>query len=168
GACHSATAIYLDEVENRVVQGLANELRTQEATQAFIEAYNAEMKRLTASSRDRLAPIQKELKEIKSTLERAIDLLMSGVIEESDAAPKVAALKARRQSLEQELASHEAPNALRLNRQAKTVLAETLDALADRLGEPIEGQPPEALRKIRELIEKVVVEPVPKSKPKLE
>ncbi|WP_164730361.1 recombinase family protein [Pelagibacterium montanilacus] len=167
GACASRSAVYLDEIEHRVIDGLVRELRGQEALRVFVAAYNAEVLKLRSELGNDSAPLQKRMATIETQLKRAVDLVVQGVVEEQDVVRTLADLKQERAAIERQLAAWQGPDTIQLSKSAADVYAETMADLGNRIATAHATRPPEALGALRALIDKVVIVPVHRAKPKI-
>ena len=76
--CGNNRTIGRADVERRVLAGLETRLLTPEAAAAYVRAYHLEYARRTAADRDRQAPLERRIAELRRIEERTIDAVEQG------------------------------------------------------------------------------------------
>jgi site-specific DNA recombinase len=84
GTCSNKRPYYLDVIEKQVLSGLNQELKNPEAIKLYVQSYNDEMKRLSASSSSTLRKLENRLVKIEGELSRAMDAIVRGIVEPED------------------------------------------------------------------------------------
>ncbi|MCC7049382.1 MAG: zinc ribbon domain-containing protein [Alphaproteobacteria bacterium] len=163
GTCDNATRIKLIELESRALAGLQRTLADESLLEEFVAEYQAERRRLAAESEGESARAAVRLKELDRALARLAD-----AIAEAGFSPtlktKLRGLEAERVALAGAIAAADearqgAKTGARPLFLKTAILAERralIESLAERLGEPPQG---EAARLVRELTQKIVIGP---------
>ncbi|MDA3889191.1 MAG: recombinase family protein [Allgaiera sp.] len=154
--CTSRATITRQDLEARVLHGLKDRLMEPELVTAFCEEYTAERNRLraeAAGSRDRL---EQELVRATRDHDKLVKAIIAGIPPEEVKEP-MAALSARRKTLEAQLAAEPKDDPIRLHPAMADTYRTKIDALTAALSRPDEAT--EAKEKIRGLIDRIVLTP---------
>jgi site-specific DNA recombinase len=171
GSCTNKRPYYLDGIEKTVLSGLKQELKNPEAIKRYIQAYNEEMRRLSASSSSSLRKKRNQLAKVDGEIQRAIDAIMRGVLEAEDVRERIATLKEEKKRLEREITSIEQSKvAVALHPTAITSYVETVENLEQSIRSNSLGGSEESKLALRDLIDAVIVSPPERdgSGPKIE
>jgi site-specific DNA recombinase len=160
GTCTNKKPYYLDQIEKMVLSGLKEELRNPEAIKRYVQSYNEEMRRLSASSSSLQRKLQSQFARVDGEIERAIDAIMRGVLEAGDVGDRIAALKAEKKKLEEQISrigQSKSPVALH-----PTAIASYLHSV-ENLEQSIRSNSlqggEESKNALRELVDAVIVNP---------
>jgi site-specific DNA recombinase len=160
GSCTNKKPYYLDQIEGTVLSGLKAELKKPEAIKLYLQSYNDEMKRLSATSSSKVGKLENRLAKAEGELSRAIDAIMRGIVDPEDVRERIACLKQEKQKIEGELErlqSSKIPVTLH-----PTVMA-SYSKCVDELEEAIRAKSLEGSERskmaLRELVDGVVVYP---------
>jgi flagellar capping protein FliD len=140
--------------------GLKDELRNPEAIKQFVQTYNDEMKRLSASSSSVLREKQRRLAKVDGEIQRALAAVMRGAFEADDVREKVATLKDERKKLQEETDRiGQASISVALHPTAITAYLKSVEQLESSIMKnSIEGRE-QSKATLRELVESVIVQP---------
>jgi hypothetical protein len=134
GTCDNKRSVYLDTVERLVLDGMREQLRDPRLIQAYVRAYNTEREKAAATANTARARMESRLANLAAERRRMVDLIVKGVVDEEDGRDRLAAMKARRQELEAELAGlAEAPKVITLHPATMERYLATVDRLAVNL-----------------------------------
>jgi DNA invertase Pin-like site-specific DNA recombinase len=159
GACTNTRTEYLDTIEPVVLDGLKARLKDKAAIALYLRTYNDERRALALDSTKHKAQLDRRLASVQGQLDRAIGLVIKGLIGEDDAAADIARLKAERAEITAQLASvGEKPKVIELHPAAVTTYLDTVDRLEVALREGSERDHP-AAEPIRALIDRIVITP---------
>lgn len=156
GDCSNRATYYLDRIESAVFGGLAAQMDNAEGLAAYVEAYNAEWRRLDrdqAGARDAAA---RRLTQVEADLDRAVGLLIAGTVSDETMAPRIAALEAQKRALQAEIDAAPQPATARLNTGA---VARFRAAMADLRGAIglLPDHAAEHIGALRHLVSRVIV-----------
>jgi site-specific DNA recombinase len=167
GTCTNKRPYYLDEIEKTVASGLKEELSRPAAIKRYVQSYNEEMKRLSASSSSLLRKNRNQLAKVDGEIQRAIDAVMRGVFEAEDIRERITALKAEKKRLEGEIGRIEQSRApIALHPTAITSYLRSVENLEETVkSNSIASQ--ESKMALRELVDGVVVSPPDKAKDRM-
>jgi site-specific DNA recombinase len=154
GSCSNSRRVYLDDIEALAIKGLRQHLAHPELIVEFVDAYNAERKRLKKGANAERARTERRLGEIEREMKRIVDsIVVAGMppeqflsrMKESEAekAKITAALESAKEN-DNVIALH--PSALARYKKAAAQLADEL-----KRGSPAE------LEAIRELVTAIIV-----------
>jgi site-specific DNA recombinase len=160
GTCGNRRTYYLDAIERATVAGLKDRLCDHTALKWYIRCYNDERQRIAShaiSSRERL---EAALTAAEKAIERAVDLVLRGVLTEQEASLRLPELRHEADTLRLELAGIEAPSGLTVLHQANVDrYVRDLDRLEELLRENAASGDAEPLKAFRALVNKVTVQP---------
>ena len=154
GSCKNGRRVYLDDIEALAIKGLRQHLAHPEVITEFVDAYNAERKRLKKEASTERARLERRLGEIGREMKRIVDsIVITGMPPEQ--------FVARMQELEAEKAkvmaglesAKESDNVVALHPIALDRYKRAIVELADQLKR---GTPAE-FATIRELVTAIVV-----------
>ena len=84
GSCSNRRIFYLQDVEEAVLRGMAEELKDTRLIETYVRAYNEERKRLAATAISRRARIERRRDRLEAERLRTIGLLIKGVLCEEE------------------------------------------------------------------------------------
>lgn len=158
GDCPEPRSYYVDEIEERVLSLLRDELQEPEAIRDFLDTYEAEMKRLRQSSTSRNAALQRELAQVTARATRLNSLLMDGIGDAGRINAELQTVLMRENELKLAVtAASVSTNVVRLHPSARDRYLSAVARLHEVVGKDGEA---EASKVIREVVEKVVLHPV--------
>jgi len=141
GSCTNRRIFYLPDVEKAVLEGMVEELRDPRLIEAYVRKYNEERKRLAATAIATRTKIERKRDRLEGERQRAIDMVIKGVIGEEDARARIAELKAQLLQAEHELSSlDEAPKIIALHSATLDRYIATVDRLATVLSNHAEAE----------------------------
>lgn len=136
GSCSNRRILYLSDVEEAVLRGMTEELKDTRLIETYVRTYNEERKRLAATALSRRARIERKRDRLEAERQRAIDLLIKGVLREEEGRARLDELKAQVVEAERELSSlEEAPQIIALHPATIESYIATVDRLAGVLSE---------------------------------
>jgi site-specific DNA recombinase len=136
GSCSNRRILYLSEVEEAVLRGMTEELKDTRLIETYVRTYNEERKRLATTALSRRARIERKRDRLEAERQRAIDLLIKGVLREEEGRARLDELKAQVVEAERELSSLEkAPQIIALHPATIGSYIATVDKLAGVLSE---------------------------------
>jgi site-specific DNA recombinase len=157
GSCINGRRVYLDDVEALAIKGLRQHLAHPEVITEFVDAYNAERKRLKKEAGTERTRVERRLGEIEREIKRIVDFIVKGTATEA-LIPRMNELEAERKTLTARLeTAKEADNVIALHPQALTRYKRAVVELAAELKR---GSPTE-FATIRELVTAVIVHASP-------
>jgi site-specific DNA recombinase len=160
GTCVNKRPYYLDEIEKTVLSGLKHELRNPEAIKLYVQSYNDEMKKLTATSSSALHKLENRLLKVEGELSRAIDAIVRGIVEPEDVREKIACLKQEKQRIESDLERlQSSKTAVVLHPTAMASYLRCVDDLEQATRTNSLHGSEESKKALRELVDGVVVSP---------
>jgi site-specific DNA recombinase len=165
GSCRHSRTYYLDTIERVVLAGLAENLCAPDLIAEYVKTYSEERRRLAAvESADRLK-LERRFAEVVRKIERALDAICDGTVRKGEISGRLQQLAAEREALTAQLNTKAPPNVIALHPAAlKRYLAAVADlsaGLKDKKGNLDQG----LAEPLRELVEKVIVHPVPPRAP---
>ncbi|HMA73130.1 MAG TPA: recombinase family protein, partial [Xanthobacteraceae bacterium] len=168
GACTNGRAFYVDEIEKRVLAGLAAQLKDPRAIERFLRTYIEERKRLAAAAGAKRQRLEKRLGETKRELDRLMNLLIKGLVPEEETAAHVTALHGERKALEAELAAIEpVKDVVALHPATIQRYLGVVDDLAGAFSRPVVRANQEIARALRELVVAIIVHPNDRGRPEI-
>ena len=156
GTCTNRLTIRRDEVEQRVLRALRENLLRQDLFDEFCQEFTREMNRLRMEQRAGLVAAERESMRLEARRAKLVESIMDGV-PGSQVKDELIAIAARREELARQLErSTQAPPLLHpkladMYREKVTHLAEALEHSDSR---------PEAVETLRDLIDEIVLTPV--------
>ena len=163
GTCTNARRVYLDDIERRVVAGLAEALRAPRYFAKFVEEYNAERRCLAGVASAARAKLDRRAAEIKRELDRAVEAIIKGLVDPETLRTRIKELETERDRLKAELAAAAQAPVLTLHPGAINAYGRTLDDLATALASSAGSGDPEVINKFRALVQAVIVTPLDKA-----
>jgi site-specific DNA recombinase len=163
GTCANKKPYYLDDIEKTVLSGLKHELRNPGAIKLYIQSYNDEMKRLSATSSSALRKLENRLLKAEGELNHAIDAVVRGIVEPEDMRERIASLKQDKKKIEgdlERLESSKRPIALHPTAMASYMqCVENLEQVIRT--NSLQGSE-DSKTALRQLVDAVVIYPPPK------
>ena len=156
GTCTNRLTIRRDEVEQRVLKALQENLLRRDMFEEFCREFTKEMNRLLMEHRAGVVAAEREAERLEARRAKLVESIMEGV-PGSQVKDELIAIAARREELARQLeAAGQAPPLLHpsmadLYREKVTSLAQALEHPDSR---------PEAAETLRGLIDKIVLTPV--------
>lgn len=167
GTCTNTARIYLERVENAVVEGMAEQLRDPRLIETYVRSYNQERQALASASSRNRAKLEVRLADAQRELDRTIDNLIKGRLSEEEADERLPPLRAERDRLRAELAAaDEAPRIISLHPAAIRRYLDTVDQLAAALAAHANAEDDRGklIKEFRALVHSVTVSPRGKGK----
>lgn len=141
GSCSNRRILYLPDVEKAVLEGMAEELKDPRLIETYVRKYNEERRRLAATAVATRTQLERKRDRLEHERQRAIDMVIKGVIGEDDARIRIAELKSQVLQAEAELASlDETPKIIALHPAALDRYVETVDRLAAVLADHAQAE----------------------------
>lgn len=156
GDCNNRSTYYLDRIEAAVFDGLAAEMDTPGGLAAYVEAYNAEWKRLEREAAGGRDAVVRRLAQTAADLDRAVGLLIAGTVSAETMAPRIAALEAQKRALEAEVSAQPQAPVVTLNTGAVARFRAAIGDLRGAIG-LLPDHAAEHLSALRRLVSRVVV-----------
>lgn len=158
GKCNNRATYDLTLIETAMFDGLRSHLENPSAIAAFAEEYNAERKRLAADLTARRNSIERRLAQARREIDRMVDAVAKGTLEDSEVAARMPALRAERNRLEAELANADTPpNVVTLHPAAVQRYREQVENLARALNHHLVEGDQEPADAFRALVAAVIV-----------
>ena len=162
GSCSNRRILYLSDVEEAVLRGMTEELKDTRLVETYVRTYNEERKRLAATAISRRTRIERKRDRIEAERQRAINLLIKGVLREEEGRARLDELKAQVEEAERELSSlEEVPQIIALHPATIESYIATVDRLAGGLSEhaTAEDDRGSLVANFRALVHSVTVHP---------
>jgi site-specific DNA recombinase len=141
GSCSNNRIFYLPDIEKAVLDGMAEELKDPRLIETYVRKYNEERRRLAATAIATRTQLERKRDRFEGERQRAIDMVIKGVIGEHDARIRIAELKAQVLQAETELTSlDEAPKIVTLHPATLERYVETVDRLAAVLSDHAQAE----------------------------
>jgi site-specific DNA recombinase len=157
GSCKNSRRVYLDDIEALAIKGLRQHLAHPEVITEFVDAYNAERKRLKKEASTQRTRIERRLGEIEREIKRIVDFIVKGMATDA-LIPRMNELEADRKALAARLEeTSEADNVIALHPKALDRYKRAVMELADELKS---GMPAE-FAAVRELVTAIIVHASP-------
>ncbi|MCK1585192.1 recombinase zinc beta ribbon domain-containing protein, partial [Bradyrhizobium sp. 168] len=158
GSCGNGRRVYLDDIEALAVRGLRQHLAHPEVITEFVDAYNAERKRLKKEASTERSRLERRLGEIGREMKRIVDsIVISGMPPEQFVA-RMQELEAEKAKVIARLdAAKESDNVIALHPKALDRYKRAVVELADEFKR---GTPTE-FATIRELVTAIIVHASP-------
>ena len=153
-SCTNLRTVRCDEVENTVLDGLRERLMDPDQFKIFAQEFTAEWNRLQGNSAADQTARTAELTRIKHQIERLVDALVNGT-PAAAVNDRLAALEARRLTLEGEMATAQVP-APRLHPGLAEIYRKKVAELATALNA---DNTTEAWHTVRGLVEEITLHP---------
>lgn len=158
GKCDNRATYDLTMIETAMFDGLRRNLEDPVAIAAFAEEYNAERKRLAADLTSRRNSIERRLAQARREIDRMVEAVAKGVLEDSEVAARMPGLRAERNRLEAELAGVDVPpNVVTLHPATVQRYREQVENLARALNNHMAEGEKEPAEAFRSLVAAVVV-----------
>jgi site-specific DNA recombinase len=156
GICANALFIGRNELEERVLGGLRERMMAPELIAAFIEEFNAELRRLAAVADGERAAAQRALAEVERKIAGIVKAIEDGAYN-STLKERLTALEKEKVAAETRLAAIGATPPLRLHPNLSAIYKKKVEKLAEALNQP--GTAAEAGEIMRGLIDRIVLTP---------
>ena len=166
GDCSNGGSTKRSQVEARVLTGLRAHLLNPEAVRPALAAFRLELERLAGDRHRRRRDLGRRLAQVKAEIERYVDWIGSGKNTPASEARLIAldAKGGERERLEAELAGLEQQaGPLELHPAALELYASAVDDL--RLALAGDGAAPEAIALMRQLVDRIVIQPAGAGRP---
>src|SRR5271165_6986223 len=98
GSCANSRRVYLDDIEALALKGLRQHLAHPEVITEFVDAYNAERKRLKKEASVERTRLERRLGEIEREIKRIVDFIVKGMATDA-LIPRMNELEAERKTL---------------------------------------------------------------------
>ncbi|QGM99858.1 recombinase family protein [Methylocystis parvus] len=136
GSCSNRRILYLTDVEEAVLKGMTEELKDTRLIETYVRAYNEERKRLAATAISRRTRIERRRDRLEAERQRAIDMLIKGVLREEEGRARLDELRGQVLEAERELSQvGETPQIIALHPATLDSYIATVDRLAAVLTE---------------------------------
>ena len=166
GTCSNRRIVYLATVEQAVLSGLTDHLANPWLIEEYVDAYNAERRRLARSGPQELSRLQARRDLAIAELERVKRAFIRGLIDEVEAEHEMPRIRAELQAIEDqiqmigassEVIALEPATLARFHRSAADLAATLRDHARSRSGSRASGS--QAVSDLRTLIETVTIHP---------
>jgi site-specific DNA recombinase len=168
GRCANGRTYKLAPIEHRVLAGLKGQLKDPRAIERYLATYRAERRRLAAGAAMKRAATEKELGQVKRAIDRVVDSIAAGTIEEADVRARMAELRRRRTTAEADLAAIAPILKIELHPATVARYLASVDDLAATLSRRIVDGDEAPAAALRELVIAVVVKPTLHGEPDIE
>ena len=159
-ACENRRYYYLDEIEQRVVDGLRAKFRTREAIAYFVDVYNAERKRAFKTARRQSADLARKLAGAERELKRAIDGMIRGTISEEEADQVIPELRRQRDAVRADLErAAKPPKVVKLHPPSVDQYLQAIERLASYANGHLLAGHDDLAQALRKFIDSVTVMP---------
>ncbi len=166
GTCEHRRAYDLDTIERTVFDGLKANLTTPDLIAAYVETYNEERKRLSATLVANRSRIENRLARVKREFDRIFQSYVKGFAEEAEVRDDLASLRAERKKLEADLAAAEKPpETVALHPTAMARYRQQVEDLQAALSSARLGDDREPITALRELVAAIIVLPTMPGEP---
>ncbi|UTY51549.1 recombinase family protein [Sinorhizobium fredii] len=166
GACDNSRRYYVERIETEVVDSLRRQFADTSIIEAYVEAYQAEQKRLRGDAQRARVNADRALQEAKDGITKIIEKISKGLIEDDEAAALLAPLRAERDRQRAILETTEEPtNVIEIQPKAVKRFRENIESLAQIVREKDGEASPEIAAPFRQLVAAVVVNPTEKGQP---
>jgi site-specific DNA recombinase len=105
GSCRNTRRVYLEDVEQRVLNGLNELLQEKKYLAEYVREYNAERKRLASAKINQTSRLKRRSGEVARELERMIDAIAKGIIDPETLRERIKTLESERDAIKAELDS---------------------------------------------------------------
>jgi site-specific DNA recombinase len=156
GSCDNRRVVYLDLIEEKVIEGLAEQLAHPDVIAEAVREYHAEMRRLEGDRASSRSSDMRKLGELRRSVERMIDALAAGDVTGASVGRRIAEAEATIATLEKKLEETAPPDVIALHPKALDYYLAALKTLSQTLNA---RQDQAAAGPIRELIASIVVFP---------
>ena len=156
GICADPRSYYVDEVEQRVLALLRQELIQPDVIRAFIDEYEAEMKRLRASAAGERQGLERELKRASTKATHLNTLLMNGMGDMNRINAELQPLLAKERELRARLDLMEQPSIVVLHPASRERYVRAVASLHETLARDATT---EGAQIVREVVEKIGLHP---------
>ncbi len=109
GSCPEPKSFYLDTIEKAVVTGVVHQLRSPDRLALFIKTYQQEQMRVANTREANRSKLEGDLAKVKQQINAIVEQIANEVIEPEDAKEQISVLRARKHSLEEDLAQAPEP-----------------------------------------------------------
>ncbi len=160
GTCDNRRRFYIERIEEQVIDSLRMAFADTSVIEAYVKAYEEELKRQRGDAFRSRSSAQKALNEAKDGIRKIVERIAKGLIEDDEAAPLLAQLREDRNKHQAILDSVEEPaNVIELQPKALVRFKENIESLAKVLRSSDGSVPSELGETFRQLVAAVVVEP---------
>ncbi len=160
GSCSNTKKVRLDKIEAELFASLRGVLSNASYVEAFIEVYNAERRRLSASGQPDRTKLERQLKEASSLFETRLGLFEKGILSGEEG--EVLLVSAKEDAEEAKcalMALDEQEQQVRFDPASPATYAAALNDMFSSMQEN-DGQPdPKTRDVVRDLIAEIVVSP---------
>jgi site-specific DNA recombinase len=156
GTCGNTLVIARRELEERVLGGLRERMMAPELVEAFIQEFNAELRRISGEAERERRTARSALDGIERKVAKIVRAIEDGVYH-STLKARLTALEKEKTDIEAKLAGIGDTPVLRLHPNLAALYRSKVERLAEALGEP--GTATEAGEILRSLIERIVLTP---------
>ncbi|WP_088937757.1 recombinase family protein [Rhizobium sp. N122] len=158
GSCPNDARYYVEKIERDVMDRLREMFADTSYIDAYVTEYQAESKRLAAERRNSRGSTERALADVQERINRLLDQVARGTIEEEDVLSMLPPMKAERARLKAELDAQEPPtNVIEIKPKAVTKFREDVESLAEILKQRGAEPTPEMARSFREVISGIIV-----------
>jgi site-specific DNA recombinase len=162
GGCSNRRIFYLPHVEKAVLEGMAEELKDPCLIETYVRMYNEERNQLAATAVTTRPQLERKRDRFESERQRAIDMVIKGVIGEQDARIRITELKAQvLQAIAQLASLEQAPKIVALHPATLDRYIETVDRIAAVLADYAQAEDDRGslIRDFRALVHSVTIHP---------
>lgn len=160
GTCRNGRRPCVEDIEARVLAGLAAKLKAPEYLARYVEEYNRERRRLAGAAAGERARLERRAGEVKRELERAIDMVVKGLVDPESMRGRLAELQAEQRRITAALeAAADADKIVALHPSAIDNYRRDVADLAAAFARGTALNETEAAERLRTLVERVIVTP---------
>jgi site-specific DNA recombinase len=156
GSCENRRVVFLDVIENAVIEGLKAQLTHPLVIAEAARAYHAEMRRLDGERSRTRATDERRAGELRRSIDRMVDSLAAGEVSGAIIGPRIAEAEIHLNKLERAMGGAAVPEVVTLHPKAIEHYLAAVSALADTLAA---GNIADAAKPIRELVHSIVIYP---------
>ncbi|RSB40567.1 hypothetical protein EGK63_16010 [Brevundimonas sp. 357] len=160
-ACDNGRGVKGADIAARVLTALRDRLLAPDIVASAMKEARLEMEKRNRAARGRRGKLEAELAEAKRRSERLIDQVADGVLSGAAIKDKLSVLEVQRAALEAALTAEEAPSPISLHPGIAEHYRRVVIDLAQALHRSDSEAAAEARDLVRQLIETVVVTPLP-------
>ena len=156
GDCPDPRTYYVDEVEERVLRLLKQELHCPDMIRVFFDAYESEMKALRQSRSSERDALQRDLDRTTGRIDRIHTFLLDGIGDAKRLDADLKPLVELEDDLKRRLALANVPSTVAIHPASRERYFDAIARLHECIG--ADGQS-EAARVVREVVERIVLHP---------
>ena len=163
GSCSNSRMVNRNKIELAVLDGLRDLMNDPKYWQTYLTAFNERFRELASGAVRDKGRLERRAGEIKRETDRLVDAIASGTVPADVVGPKLKALEAERQTIEQGLAAAREQNrTVAIHPASIKAYLRDVEAMRDALERRDDASlPPELIAPLRRLVHSVVVHAEP-------